>query len=244
MNKYLTIAFFCSFIGSFSFGQKKENYSDQFLSESFKVFHSADFDMAYHLKPFIRKRFVGELKDSSSFYNPYDSLSRKYVRIKYSSDSLVKTYSWDERSGSCCHSSATFAQFKTQNGRINYVDLEKPYHDGIEIFITDLQKIEFNDSSYYLILGWGTCCGGKHYEIARLYQILNNQFIQVDSMINGKKDLIIGANRGSDINLEYNPERKELSYNFYEFDDDIGFYKKEKKLVTLSLKKNGFKKLK
>ncbi|MCB0479695.1 MAG: hypothetical protein KDC84_16120 [Crocinitomicaceae bacterium] len=222
------------------YSQENENYSDEFLSESFKVYNAADFEMAYHITPFLRERFISELRDSSSFYNPFDSLSR-YVRIKYSSDSLVKTYSWDERNGSCCHTSATFAQFKTESGEINFVDLEKPEHNGIEIFIFDMQKIEFKDSSFYMILGWGTCCGGKFYEIARIYKIQGNDFVQIEKAFGNEKDLYIGANRGQETDLKYDPESKELTYNFYEMDEDSGFYKREITQRKWVLKKEGFK---
>lgn len=106
-------------------------YKDVFLTSSFKTFHSADFDLAKHILPVIRKRFINELEDSTSFTNPYYSLP-KHLVIKYANDSLIKTYSWSERNGGCCHSSATFAQYKTSLGKIKYIDLEAPVLGGQE----------------------------------------------------------------------------------------------------------------
>lgn len=223
-------------------GQKRNNYSDNFLTSSFKLFQSADFELANQMLPFIRDRFVEELKDTLSFTNSYDSLSN-YIGIKYSSDSLLKTYCWSERSGGCCHTSATFAQFKTKSGKIKYLDLETPKDDGTEIFIKDLQRIEINDAPFYLLLGWGTCCGGKHYQVARIYEITIENLVQVDSVFDYETTLYIGANRSQKIELKYSPDTKILSYNNYAFDDDIGFYTNEKSVVKWKLKRSGFKRI-
>jgi len=205
------------------------------------VFQTADFELAYHILPFLRKRFMKELDDTSSFSNPYDSLSH-YIDIKYSQDSIMKTYCWSERNGSCCHSSSTFVQFKTESGEINYVDLEElEKGDNEEIFITDVQMIEIQNKACYLILGWGTCCGGKHYGTARVYEIVNNTLVKSDAIFGDEDEIYIGANRSQKIELKYSLESKTLSYNSYEFNDDIGFYKDEKSIVEWTLTKKGFK---
>ncbi|MFH2143699.1 MAG: hypothetical protein ABIJ97_14840 [Bacteroidota bacterium] len=241
MKKITIILQFLSVI-NFVNGQDNSNYSDLLLTKSFKAFQTVDIEMAWHILPFLKDRFENELKDASSFYNPYDSLS-KYINIKYSSDSLLKTYCWSERSGGCCHTSSTFAQFKTKSGKIKYLDLETLKDDETEIFITDLQKIEINNAPFYLLLGWGTCCGGKHYQIARIYEITNENFVQVDSVFENETTLYIGANRSQKIELKFSPDTKILSYNNYAFDDDIGFYTNEKTEVKWELKRSGFKRI-
>lgn len=242
MKKYLITILFASCLMFTTSAQNKSNYPDVFLTSSFKVFQSADFEMAYHLLPFLRKRFVKELKDTSSFYNPYDSLS-KYIGIRYSSDSLLKTYCWSERNGSCCHTSATFAQFKTGSGKIKFADLEDDGHEGQEIFITDLQMIEIGNTPHYLILGWGSCCGGKHFGLARIYEITRDTLVQSQTLFDSEDEIYVGANRSQEIGLEYSPELKTLSYSSYPFDEETGFYKKEKTIVEWKLKKKGFKRI-
>ena len=223
-------------------GQTRTNYSDHFLTSSFKVFQAADFELGYHILPFLRERFIKELEDTTSFRNPYDSLSN-YIGIKHSSDSLLKTYCWSERNGSCCHTSSNFAQFKTKTGKISYVDLDEFEDHDEDIFITDLQKIEIEKKPYYLILGWGTCCGGKHYETARVYEITNDDLIKCDSIFNNESEIHSGANRTQEIELKFDTELKTLSYNSYVFDDDIGFYTEEKYEVIWKLTNSGFKKI-
>tara|TARA_Y100001933_G_C18817137_1_gene487567 strand:+ start:64 stop:795 length:732 start_codon:yes stop_codon:yes gene_type:complete len=242
MKKIITIfLLFASIIKPVS-GQNKDNYSDYFLTSSFKLYQSADRELAYHMLPFIRERFIQELKDTLSFTNKYDSLSR-YIGIKYSSDSLLKTYCWSERSGGCCHTSATFAQFKTKSGEIKHLDLEKSVVSGNEIFITDLQKVEIKNKPFYLLLGWGTCCGAAHFQTAKIYEIKNDTLVQVDSAFDNNKTLYIGAKRSQKIELKYSPKTKILSYNKYKFDSDSGFYNLEKSIVKWELKDSGFKKI-
>jgi hypothetical protein len=242
MKSIIIILLLATCLGQSVFGQTRNNYSDDLLTSSFKLFQSADFELANHMLPFIREKFVKELNDTSSFTNRYDSLSN-YIGIKHSSDSLLKIYCWSERSGSCCHTSATFAQFKTKSGEIKYLDLETPENDGNEIFITDLQRIEINNEPLYLVLGWGTCCGGKHYQVARIYQITDETLVQVDAVFNNESTLFIGANRSQKIELKYSLDTMTLSYNSFVFDDDIGFYTDEKSVVKWKLKKTGFEKI-
>lgn len=230
---------FFSFISNTVLGQGSTNYSDQLLSSSFKTFQGADFELAYHMLPFIRKRFINELKDTSSFRNPYDSLS-KYIGIKFSDDSLVKTYCWSERSGSCCHTSATFAQYRTPQGIIKYIDLEKAEEGDAEVFITDVHQIIINQKTHYLLLNWGTCCGGKHYETANIYHVKDDSLQLADSVFGDENTLVIGANRSQEIALTYSPKTHVLSYNSYVFNANVGFYTREKTKVVWHLKEDGF----
>jgi len=223
-------------------GQPSSSYSDQMLTATFKVFRAADFELAHHILPFLRKRFETELSAPSSFSNPYDSLSQ-YVAIRVTPDSMLKTYCWDERNGSCCYTSATFAQYKTDAGEVKYLDLEAVEGGDEEMFITDVQLVAFNQKPHYLILGWGTCCGGKQYETARLFEIRNDSLHKCDSVFEGEPDLYVGANRGDEIGLRYDTEHKELSYYRYVFDEKVGFYKDEKKLIRWKLTHAGFERV-
>ncbi|MEM7161624.1 MAG: hypothetical protein AAF487_04210 [Bacteroidota bacterium] len=223
-------------------GQDQHSYSDEFLTSTFSLFHQADFELAYHMLPFVRKRFIKEIEDPQSFRNPYDSLS-KYMRTLFSADSIIKTYSWDERNGGCCYCSATFAQFKTDSGSIKYVDLENHEESGTEIFISHLHSLKVNDEPTYLILGQGSCCGGKHYASARLFSIINEELVQMESAFDQEMDLFIGANRSQEFELRYDPKKKILSYWEHEFDGNTGFYTNNKTLVKWQLQADGFLKL-
>lgn len=242
MKRYLIILYIIinGCLGVLS-AQTVENYSDRLLTESFKLFQSADFEMGNHMLPFLEKRLKTELQDSSSFYNPYDNLSN-IITIKRSEDGLLKTYCYNQRNGSCCHLSSIFVQFKTPSGQIQLTSLES--QEGEAFFITELHQIEIKKQTYYLILGQGSCCGGKHYQVAKLYQIAEDNFIQVELAFNQENQLFVEANRNQEIGIDFNADTQTLSYFQYTFDESSGFYTQEKTHVKWKLSKDGFKQVK
>ncbi|MCL5245786.1 hypothetical protein M4I21_08205 [Cellulophaga sp. 20_2_10] len=239
--KKLKILFFAFVICNSTLAQEEYNYSDVLLTTTFKAYQEVDFQMANSMFPFVKERFLEHLKDSTSFTNPYDSLS-KHISIQYSLDSVVKTYTWGERDSGCCHSSVVYAQYKTENNTIKYTNLKDPNTGGIDIFITGLHSIEINNQPHYLILGWGTCCGGKHHSTATVYKIVDGVLQKSNTAFIGKDYIFTEANRGQDIKIKYDAEKKILSYFSYPEDEERGFYKREQTLAQWKLTNKGFKK--
>jgi hypothetical protein len=222
--------------------QERAEYSDKFLTSSFKVFKDADFEMAYHILPFLRKRFNTEIQDSATFFYPYDSLSN-YIDIKHSSDSLLRIFCWSERNGSCCYTSATYAQYRTVNGGVKVQDLEVEEDEGEDVFITDLYTIEIDSKVCYLLLGWGTCCGGKQHEKARVYEIKNGGLVKSKTVFEGRNEIYVGANRTQETGMNYSVKSKTLTYIQYEVDKETSFFTNEKTVVKWKLTKSGFKRI-
>ncbi|MGJ8734318.1 MAG: hypothetical protein ACSHW4_14270 [Cellulophaga sp.] len=239
--KLFKIICFAFVICNSAFAQEKYNYSDELLTTTFKAYQAVDFDMANSMFPFVKERFLEHLKDSTSFTNSYDSLS-KHISIKYSLDSIVKIYSWGQRDSGCCHSSVLYAQYKTENNTIKHTNLKDPNTGGIDVFITGLHRIKINNQPHYLILGWGTCCGGKHHSTATVYKIADGVLQKSDTAFIGENYIFTEANRGQDIKLTYNEEKKILSYFSYPEDEETGFYKREQTLAQWKLTNKGFKK--
>ncbi|GAB5564257.1 MAG: hypothetical protein Wins2KO_13200 [Winogradskyella sp.] len=232
------------FILGFNFitGQNNENYSDRLLTSTFKLFKSADLELANHILPFLKERFKAELKDTSSFTNPYDSLS-KQITIKQSSDNFLRLYCWDERNNGCRWTSTTFAQFRTKSNEIKFINLEEISADYDEdLYIVDLQRIEINDQPHYLIIGYGGHCGNHIYQIARVFKITDNTLVKCDSIFGNKNEIDVGSGRTGKIEMKYSKETRTLTYNQYEFDQDMGFYIGEKSKISWKLTKSGFEK--
>ena len=189
-------------------GQTDHEYSDELLTTTFKAYKEVDFEFSYHMYSFVKERFLEHLSNSSSFSNPYDSLS-KYIGIRHSLDGKVKTYSWGIRDTGCCHSTEIYAQYKTKNGDIKFLDLKGENYGGREdIFITDFQYIEIKKKPYYPILGSGTCCGGEHYSTVKVYEIKNSLFQESEAIFDREPNLFIGVNRSQPIRLKYSSEQK------------------------------------
>lgn len=188
------ICFLLIFSAGEIFAQTDPDYSDQLLSNSFRLYQEADFELSYHLFPFIKKRFLEHLADSFSFSNSYSQLS-EHINIRISADGLLKTYSWEQRDSGCCPSTENYAQFKTRSGNISYINLKDLQTGNEEIFVTDLQLIKINKKPYYLILGYGTCCGGKHYGKASVYEIKDKSLVKADYLFAEKSEIDTEANR-------------------------------------------------
>ena len=218
-------------------------FDDTFISENFKLLNSVDTELAICMSPIIESRLVLDLKDSTSFYSPMKKLS-KYVTIKTSEDSIVKTYSWDRINGGSWHDMASYVQFKTNSGLIKYqrLDSGNEYMTGepTSVIIYDVFQIKTKNESFYLLLGWGTYGGGKQHALARVYKIKDDRIELCDSIFQGEKSIGVYANRVDNINLKFNPLSKKLSYFYYEFDSEMGFYKREQLNQTWLFKDGEF----
>lgn len=227
-----------------SLAQKSELDDEDFLlALNFKILKTVDTDMAISIAPIIEEQLKRKLKDSTSFYKTNTNLS-KHITIKMSEDSLVKTYSWDRQTGGSWHDMASYIQYKTDSGKIKYqrLDSGEEFMTGepTNIVIYDVFTIETKNETYYLLLGWGTHGGGLHHSLARVYKITTNELVQCDTIFQGTKYLFAGANRGNRINLKYNSELGELSYFYYEYDENNGFYNGESKKETWLFKTSEF----
>jgi len=221
-----------------SYGQESEsNFTDDYYSSNFEILYSVDTEMAYCIAPIVEERLVSDLADTTSFYNPFKKLS-KYISIETSSDSLVKTYSWDRISGGSWYDNASYIQFKTKSGKIKYKRLdsgiERETGEPTDVIIYDIHNIRIKDESYYLLLGWGTHGGGLHHGLARVYKIKDEEVVLCDSFFDGEKYIPVYTNRVFKIDLKYNSEAKTLSHNDFEYDESVGYYKpKEDKKIWL-----------
>lgn len=232
MNKRKLIVIFNLLIWiNVSYSQvSRLDVADRFLASNFKTFYSVDTELGYCMAPIIEERVVSELKDSASFNYAFDSLST-YINIKTSDDSLIRTFSWDRRSGGSWHDMASYAQFKSKLGKIKCQRLDSGDEGGTgeptDVIIYDIHTIRIENKPYYLILGWGTHGGGYHHSLARVYKTNGDTLTLCDSIFQGQKYLSVSTPRINKIELEYDAESKIISYYHYEFDESTGLYKRE-----------------
>lgn len=229
---------------SLASAQTEYNYSDELLTNTFKTYQLADIELSDHILPYLQERFLEELQDTTSFSNPYDSLSN-YVAIKYSKNKLLKLYSYTERNYGCRWLASTLAQFKTVSGAIKTVNFDEIASEIDEdLYVLDMQQISINNEPHYLVIGIGGHCGNQKYSVARVYKIVNEALVLCNAIFKDKSELDAGSNRSKKVEMKYDPEREILSYNKYNYDDDRGGYGHESTIEQWKLSKTGFKLMK
>lgn len=236
MRQILVIFFGIILSFNSAFAQESDmDFHDRYLADLFKMFYTVDSEIAYCMSPIIESRLISNLNDSADFHNPYKKLS-KYVTISRSEDSLVKLLSWDRISGGSWHDYASYVQFKTKSGEVKYQRLdsgnETETGEPTSVLVYKVHTFNVKGDSHYMVMGYGTYGSGKQHVLVRMYKINDDKFVLCEKVFGDEKYLYVGSNRVDKINLEFNPEAEELSYNYYEFDGDIGFYKREPIRVT------------
>lgn len=205
-------------------------HTDQYLASNFEAFNSVDTELGYCMGKIIEERVVAELKDSTTFHYSFDSLA-KYINIQTAESGLLRTFSWNKRSGGSWHDMAAHVQYKTDSGTVKHQNLSSGEEDRTGeptgVIIYAVHTIDIKNKSHYLLLGWGTYGGGKHHSLARVYTIAEDSLQLHNSMFNGEKYLYAEANRGDKIELEYDQGSNTLSYYKYKLDEDTGFYERE-----------------
>ncbi len=212
----------------------QENESDEFLSNTLKIFYSSDAELTDYLRKFVNKRIIEEINDTTNFENPYNKLS-KYATIKMSSDKKFKLYCWDQKNFGCAWESKAYVQFKTKNNKIKTIFLDNEY--GKNLYYSKLHTIKINNITHYLLMGYGGHCGNHKYKCAIVYKIDNENLIKTFEVCSN-------SSRIGKLEMNYNFNTKILSYDDYLFNEKSGFYTNKKTLKKWKLNKNGFEEIK
>ena len=200
-------------------------------------------DSAYNFDDYsynLSDKFLTELKHDlvkypETFDYKFDSL-KTMMNIVISEDSLVKIYSWLQTIGGTWHDLQSVVQFKTGTG-IDTISLntnkEAEVGGYTDASYGKIQILKAKSRKIYLITGWGTHGSGQHHKIIRAFTIENNRFVEEDSLFDGKQNIVIEAPRSEDIKLVYDSKDKTITYNLYQWNDDIGYYEATDKNAIL-----------
>lgn len=180
----------------------------------------------------------------ATFDHPFDSLKRK-VSIQNSPDDLLRTYSWYHLIGEgTWHDIRSIAQYKTENG-IDTLSLSsgKEWKTGepTGVTYTKIQILREGADEIYLLSGWGTYGGGHHHRIMRALQVQDNKLVNLAGLFNGERYLTVWAPRGNKISLIYDEKAQSITYDLFEKNEDIGFYRATGKQIRLTWNGKEFK---
>lgn len=219
---------------------------DEQLTDQYNEMINADFSVRYDsLAPLFKSQLDSVLALPASFTIPFDSL-RTRIKITESNDNNLRIFSWDEKSGGNWHDMTSIAQFKTATGKIDTKQLnsgnEAETGEYTDVVILKIHEIIIDHKKYYLTIGYGTHGSGHHHMLGQIFNISNNELIKCESCFDGFGDLVIEAPRSEKINLAYDSDKKELSYNEFQFEDSSGFYRPTGKIMSWKLIDGVFKK--
>ena len=226
-------------------GQRTEwQRIDDELTAAFINLLDADYDTrADSLAPLFKKQLLAHLANPVTFNNSLDNLA-KYVVIQSSADKKLKFYSWDDLTGGTWHHITTVAQFLTDEGKIVAQPLnpedEMETGEFTDCLIYEVHDLAADGTRYYLTFGRGTHGSGNQHSVIRIFRISGGQLMECADCFAPDLERAIEYPRTGNLNLAFNPETNEITYNEYQWDDETGRNKLTGQIVTLKLTNGKF----
>lgn len=170
---------------------------------------------------------------------PFERFS-EYVSIVTSPDNKLRSFSWDNVGGGSFHDYTTYLEYKKPDGSCGIVeiDTEKSDQDAdfIEVRYYKIEQIKEATETYYFLLGYGTYGGGKQHQAIRVFQLTDDIVAECFSCYPENKPLVMYRNRVQEIELTYSEKERRFTFREYEFDNDVGFYTDDFRVIELAFK--------
>lgn len=165
------------------------------------------------------------------------------INYNTSTDKRLRIYSWYNYPGGCGHYYTNYLAYEAPSGDFLQFPLDTLDNNPDQSLVRYSQIIEFKykRKPIYLLLGGGAFCGASSYRNIRLLEYKNGKLAEAFERYPDGKSLFNDGNRGMDLNFTIDVKKRTISYRKYEFDSDIGFYKKDVfEDVSLKFKKGRF----
>ncbi|SNR16253.1 hypothetical protein [Tenacibaculum jejuense] len=167
--------------------------------------------------------------DTTQYYLVENKLrdAKKGIRLAYAfinniiinTNEDIRVFSTDVLDNGSFHEYLNYIQFKTKNQTWKVINLDKSQQDK-SVGFYKVDKI----NNYYILLGYGTYGSGKQHFVIRVFEKKNDDLIENIEAYPNKELFFIECNRSQNIDLNFNPDTKELSFKQFKMDDDTGFY--------------------
>lgn len=188
------------------------------------------------LAPDFRQATIKALSRKEFFEYPFDSLSTRVKMIR-SSDSKLRIFSWDEKTGGSRHDFSAVVQYMGANGKVishsinDFRDTgEKEYTEAgyYEAYVLSKES-----DPKYLLLGWGTFGAGHQHYVTRVLQSKEGRLIDCDRCFDGKDFWPIILRRRDKADLTFNPDDSTIRHKEFRENVETGFYAPTRKVVEL-----------
>jgi len=228
-----------------AFGQTAElQRIDERLAATFQKLLDADSDTCFEiLASLFKRQLISDLANPATFQGDLVNLAR-YVVIEPSPDGKVKFYSWDDLTGGTWHHITAVAQFLTDEGKIAVEPLnpdnEMETGEFSDCLIYEVHEISIDRAEKYLTFGRGTHGSGNQHSILRIFEIAGGRLVQCDDCFAPDVDRAIEYPRTDSLNLTFNAETGEITYDEFQWDGETGRNRRTGRTVALRLTNGRF----
>lgn len=170
------------------------------------------------------------LKEESSGACPFEALSEK-VKITASENGKLRIFSWLPYPDGCDHSYHAIYQYNN-NGRMETGELT-PIPGNDHTAHLSYAGISEVTGGNFLLLGYGTRCGGQDFYTLRNLTFNNDSIKDCRECFAGKDALVFIKPRAVRAVPEYDPKTQTISYPEYSENEETGFYGATGKTTTL-----------
>ncbi|MGS2740046.1 hypothetical protein [Sinomicrobium pectinilyticum] len=224
---------------------------DQSLTRNYVTMMEASPEIRFDsLAPLFKNRLKTELTKPGTLKYPFDSLSEKLFNVT-TDDGKFRIFSWDEQDTGNWHHIAVFGQFKTETGRVAVQELSPFSVDEMEgggysdSYTYEIHTLTIDGKPHYLALGSGTHGSGFKHQVVQIFKIEGDSLTRCGSCFEeGSRSfgtekysydyLVIEVRRGDYIDLKFNSETNEITFNEYVYPDYS--YAKEPQINATTLK--------
>ncbi|MEM7368295.1 MAG: hypothetical protein AAF587_06805 [Bacteroidota bacterium] len=162
------------------------------------------------------------------------------VMICSSDDDRMLLVSWDDLGGGSYRSYSNYMLYKNDFGVCQTIKLDSA-KEGHEVGYYQIERVQQKDRVWYFLFGYGTYGGGRHHRAVKILEQSDTGFQECLGCYPNGEDLVVFAPRLFEIDLQYDPVNREISYKQFAFDEETGFYSGEYEHIALKFSKGKFK---
>jgi hypothetical protein len=173
------------------------------------------------------------LSEPEFFQYALDSVKDDFLfkARRVSKDYKLWIYSWDNLNGGA---SPDFTSYIAYKGLYPRFEVFKSYESSLAVYYYKIETFVFKNRTFYMLLAGGSNGGGTKYYMVRVFEDSKTHIRECLELYPNQKNIVIEVNRNANPNIEFNAKDLILTYKKFDFDENMGFYKKSFKQVNFN----------
>tara|TARA_B110000211_G_C14082773_1_gene555350 strand:+ start:2566 stop:3909 length:1344 start_codon:yes stop_codon:yes gene_type:complete len=173
------------------------------------------------------------LSEPEFFQYALDSVKDNFLfkARRVSKDYKLCIYSWDNFNGGSSSDVTSYIAYKGLNP---IFEVFKSYESSLSAYYYKIETFVFKNRTFYMLLGGGSNGGGTKYYMVRVFEDSKTHIRECLELYPNQKNIVIEVNRNANPNIEFNAKEFILKYKKFDFDGNMGFYKKSFKQMNFN----------